>query len=75
MSAQSNAIDQLETEEQVIEFIIQKIDSQFKESHYFNQKVDSAIYAQNSFLKLDLDGNGLNDLFIEGRYLFSPFVR
>ncbi len=67
----ANRIDKLESKTDVIKFLDNKVNWEWKPPVFFEDiLVDSLPYGKNNFFKVDLDNNGLTDLIINGRYLF-----
>jgi hypothetical protein len=67
----ANEIDQLQSLGEVTDFL-QKYDRRFQEEMLFKPgTADTLGYGQSRFFKLDLDGNGLTDLVVDGKYLLA----
>ncbi|MGZ4055466.1 MAG: DUF6438 domain-containing protein [Bacteroidia bacterium] len=69
----ANDIDKLKTNEDVQNFLRQKVDTAWKKYDFFEvagQK-DTSAYGKGKFFKLDLDNNGLTDLIVNGKYFFA----
>jgi hypothetical protein len=73
---QAGEIDQLQTKRDVEKFLIRKVNKKFKDWGVFRDlsKRDSTGLS-NRFYKLDLDGDGLTDLIINGQYLMVVMDR
>ena len=71
--AVANDIDNLKTNEDVQKFLVQKVDTAWKEYDFFENtgQKDTSTYGKGKFFKLDLDNNGLTDLIINGKYFFA----
>ena len=63
----ANVIDQLQTRQDVEKFLVRKVSKEFKDAEIFGARPgrDSAAMP-GWFYKIDLDGNGLTDLVING---------
>jgi hypothetical protein len=72
LPAFANDIDQLQTKEDVIKFLVEKINANWKNEELFETNITdtSSAYGKNKFYKLDLDNNGLTDLIVDGNYFF-----
>lgn len=65
----ANEIDRLQTNQDVSNFLIKKVDKNFKKYLPLDNSpkvVDTAKYGRNKFFKVDIDNNGLTDLIIYG---------
>ena len=68
----ANEIDKLKTRKDVKKFLVEKIDTNFK--HYSlvpHNKGETSQNVKALFFKIDIDGNGLTDLFINGENCFA----
>lgn len=67
MRLRANVIDQLQTRQDVEKFLVHKVSKEFKDEAIFGARPgrDSAAMPE-WFYKIDLDGNGLTDLVING---------
>lgn len=69
----ANDIDKLQTNLDVNLFLIKKVDKELR--YYYSKPLNSSkknvepSFGDNTFFKLDIDGNGLTDLIVSGRKL------
>lgn len=72
-STLTNEIDNLETNQDVEKFLVEKVDRDWENGAVFEpqEKEDTSAFGKGKFFKLDLDNNGLTDLVINGKYLFA----
>lgn len=68
--ASANKIDSLKTLDEVQEFLVKKIHPAFQNTFFEAYDADTTFYGNNTFHKLDFDGNGLTDMLIDGQSLF-----
>jgi Domain of unknown function (DUF6438) len=64
-----NDIDKLQTYKDVYNFLIKKVDKDFKKNPPLDDNLnvaDTNKYGRNKFFKIDIDNNGLTDLIIYG---------
>ncbi len=71
--AKSSDIDNLKTKDDVKNFLVQKVDTAWRNEDPFETMIgkDTSLYGKGTFFKLDLDNNGFTDLLINGKYFFS----
>ncbi|MDX5513115.1 MAG: hypothetical protein LPK01_12945 [Hymenobacteraceae bacterium] len=66
----ANEIDNLKTQKDVHQFLIDKFDKDFYDLFLLIDDPNaSSAYSKGKFFKIDLDNNGLSDLVVNGRYL------
>jgi len=68
-----NEIDKLKTENDVQEFLIEKVNPEWKFQKFFKNtsEKDSTKYGKNKFFKIDIDKNDLTDLIVNAKYFFA----
>jgi hypothetical protein len=72
LPAFANDIDQLQTKDDVKNFLIEKVNKKWKDWDLFESNAtDTARFGKNKFYKLDIDNNGSTDLLIDGEYFFA----
>ncbi len=71
--ALSNEIDNLKTNADVVRFLVKKFDKDYKGLSLFcgDKDQDKLQFGNNKFYKLDIDGNGLTDLIVDGYLVFA----
>ena len=68
----ANEIDSLKTNQEVQNFLVEKVYNKWKEFNFFEGTTkDTSKYGKFKFFKTDLDNNGLTDLIINGTYFFA----
>jgi len=68
----ASEIDSLKTFKDIENFLVEKVNKDLKKYTIFKDiKRDTSKYCKNSFVKIDLDNNGLNDLVVNGNYFFA----
>ena len=68
----ANEIDQLRSWEDVNKFVHDRVIKDEPDMVFLEEdKSPGSKFGKNKFFKLDLDGNGLTDLVIDGRYFFA----
>ena len=67
----ANDIDQIRSKEDVRNFLIRKVSKKFKDEDIFGSKPGSGSTSLPAwFYTMDIDGNGLRDLIVNGREVF-----
>ena len=67
----ANEIDNLKTNADVNRFLEKRFSKYAKELSLDADKTNTAEYGKNKFYKLDLDGNGLTDIVVDGKYFYA----
>ena len=82
IQAHANAIDRIKTGDDVVTFLHDKIDTFWTDWNVFGEftefdkiKKSAKESLKDSFIKIDLDNNGLTDLIVNGRYLFIVIAK
>jgi hypothetical protein len=69
VSVHANEIDSLKTVEDVQKFLINRIDKEWDQNTVIRTDgEDTTTFAKGNFFKIDLNGDGLTDLVINGEY-------